>query len=99
MTEQRDEEKSGQHGGEVDLRSIMAGRPAATEQRRVDPPQGEAGSYRSESQAEAPEPTPVKLPPVWPGDEKKEWFRKERGLPPLPEPERRDPTVLPEDLP
>ena len=28
------------------------------------------------------------MPPVWPGDEKQPWFRRERGLPPLPESRR-----------
>ncbi len=42
-----------------------------------------------------------KLPPVWPGDENQPWFRKERGLPPLPESGGgfEDSKVDPEDLP
>lgn len=59
----------------------------------------------------APEPEPEwqprqeqqpdqKLPPVWPGDEKQPWFRRERGLPPLQETEEGGERVLdPEDFP
>lgn len=38
-----------------------------------------------------------KLPPVWPGDEKKDWFRRERGLPPLPA--ETSESIDPNDLP
>lgn len=41
-----------------------------------------------------------KLPPVWPGDEDQPWFRKERGLPPIPQSERVDgEKVDPQELP
>lgn len=50
-----------------------------------------------------PEPDPEfdqKMPPVWPGDEKQPWFRRERGLPPLPESKRGDGEQVDlEDLP
>ncbi len=39
-----------------------------------------------------------KLPPIWPGDENQPWFRKERGLPPLPGQDG-TPTVGPDGFP
>ncbi len=39
-----------------------------------------------------------KLPPVWPGDEDQPWFRRERGLPPLPE-EGEGGQLSPDELP
>jgi uncharacterized RDD family membrane protein YckC len=38
-----------------------------------------------------------RLPPVWPGDEEQPWFRRERGLPPLPKTDTRQ--VNPRELP
>ncbi len=41
-----------------------------------------------------------KLPPVWPGDEKQPWFRRERGLPPLPDTKKGEGEKLdPEEFP
>jgi uncharacterized RDD family membrane protein YckC len=40
----------------------------------------------------------MKLPPVWPGDEKQPWFRRERGLPPLPEEKKLGPGDFPTSL-
>lgn len=108
MTEELNEEKTAYPGGEKDLRSIMSGRAGAPWRR------GQAGTAARPSQIEraaqpAPgqraeawqerreEPTPVK-PPVWPGDEKQPWFRRERGMEPLPD-SRRQQDYLCEDFP
>jgi uncharacterized RDD family membrane protein YckC len=109
MTEELNEEKNAYPGGEKDLRSIMSGRagalghggqagtavrPSQTERTEQPAPgqRGEAWQERRE------EPKPVKLPPVWPGDEKQPWFRRERGMEPLPD-DRRQPDYLREDFP
>lgn len=109
MTEELNEEKNTYPGGEKDLRSIMSGRagppwrggqtgtaarPSQTGRTEQLAPgqRGEAWQERRE------EPKPVKLPPVWPGDEKQPWFRRERGLDPL-HPERQGSRLWREDFP
>ena len=71
--------ESNEFGTEPDLRSILSG---GTQRRVVssEQPQEIDNSLPAESGTDQ-----KVLPPVWPGDEDQPWFRKERGLPPLPE--------------
>lgn len=95
-------------GAEPDLRTVMSGgtvrrvvAPAEqvetgeVEQRPGSPPRSPQGGQQSPDRVDGE--VKRKLPPVWPGDEKKAWFRRERGLPPLP-PESST-RVNPRDLP
>lgn len=66
----------------------------------VRPPERAPEPVRPVTDDPQNEAEPQKLPPVWPGDEKQPWFRRERGLAPLPETlEGEQPTVDLEDLP
>lgn len=74
MTEHREGSPDINEDREIDLREVL--RPG---QERSS---SGYGHRKFEPPPELPE---QKLPPVWPGDENQEWFRRERGMPPLPE--------------
>ena len=87
---------SQRHHEEQDLRSVM--------------PEGGRGRQSADTSHPAPRPTSAgspehspgysdehRLPPVWPGDEEQPWFRRERGLAPLPKTDTRQ--VNPRELP
>ncbi len=69
---------------------VREGGPEQRVEHPPEPPAASPGEPNRESE---------KLPPVWPGDENQPWFRKERGLPPLPESETPEGRVDVEDLP
>lgn len=74
MSDHRDDSSDSREDREIDLREKM----------RLGQDRSSSGYGRQvfEPTPELPE---QKTPPVWPGDEKQEWFRRERGMPPLPE--------------
>lgn len=99
--ESRDgDSRQNQPASEPDLRSLLQG---GARRRTLSPePPGSPGrgaEARDRPQIREPgEEIEQKLPPVWPGDEDKPWFRRERGLPPLPGQGER-PSFDLEDLP
>jgi uncharacterized RDD family membrane protein YckC len=72
-----------QHQEERDLRSVM---PGTTRPRHRQDDDHIATTHDAESIETTQDRAPGDhLPPVWPGDEDQPWFRRERGLPPLPQ--------------
>ncbi len=67
--------------------------------RDYDEPRRDWREPRQEQSEPEPQEPQGKLPPVWPGDENQPWFRRERGLPPLPGSDGETDGLSPEDLP